>query len=83
MICSKKQLATVIWEEITYSEEEYIIGRGEMEDLFILLISAAISCSSYAFNCDAWNSYWKFRFSMVAIRYDALVYKTGLYLQEL
>lgn len=29
-----------------YSEDEYTIGRGEMVDLFILLMSPAISCSS-------------------------------------
>jgi len=29
-----------------YREDEYTIGRGEMVDLFILLMSPAISCSS-------------------------------------
>lgn len=28
----------------TYNVEEYIVGSGEMKDLFILLISPAISC---------------------------------------
>lgn len=31
-------------EKFTYSVEEYIIGSGEMEDLFILLMSEAMSC---------------------------------------
>lgn len=41
------QETTDIWnqlEEDAYSVEEYRIGRGEMEDLLILLISPAISC---------------------------------------
>lgn len=31
-------------EIFTHSVEEYTIGRGEMEDLLILLISPAMSC---------------------------------------
>ena len=31
-------------KKVTYSVEEYTIGSGEMEDLFILLMSAAMSC---------------------------------------
>lgn len=32
------------FEDITHSVEEYTIGRGEMVDLLILLISPAMSC---------------------------------------
>lgn len=44
----KQKLSENCWKcgglgEATYSEDEYTIGRGEMEDLFILLISPAIS----------------------------------------
>ena len=29
---------------LTYMDEEYSVGRGEIEDLLILLTKAAISC---------------------------------------